>query len=186
MESIRELIREHKAIKGLLERFSRLLDRAEHTVEVDAEPVVRMLSFFEHEVDGFHQQKEERVLLRRLRQQARGDDLVCVHATFREHVEGHRLLLAMRSNVEGACYGEPGCIADLIRDSRRYLVGQAAHACWEEKVLFGQARRILDPSDDLQVVRAFHALDEERGDTVTGAATKLAEWLDRETPLLAA
>lgn len=186
MESIRELTREHAAIQGLLEHFARTIDAAGLSGQIDAEAVERLLAFLETEVDGHHQEKEERALLRAVQALAGGDDLHCAQAAFREHVDERKLLALMRNNIEGACYGEPNCVAALVRYARRYLATQREHIAWEETVLFALAARILGPEEDRKVLQGFRELDEVWGTSVSDAAARLSAWLDQHTSLVLA
>jgi hemerythrin-like domain-containing protein len=186
MESVRELTREHDAIQGLLERFARALDQAELSGQIDAESVERLLAFLEQEVDGHHQEKEERGLLGEVMERARHADLRCAQETFREHVDERKLLALMRSNLEGACYGEPNSVAVVVRTARRYLAMQREHMVWEESALFPLAERILGPEGDRRVLNRFRELEDLRGSSVCAAAARLSEWLDQNTsPVLA-
>jgi hemerythrin-like domain-containing protein len=186
MESIRELTREHEAIQSALERFARTLDAAELDGQIDAESVGRLLDFLERQVDGHHQEKEERALLRCLLERARGADLHGAQSTFREHVDERKLLALMRDNLDGACYGEPNCVAAVVRYARRYVATQREHIAWEQRVLFTMAERILGPDEDRDILQKFRELDDLWGCSVCDAATRLFAWLDQHrSPVLA-
>ena len=186
MESIRELTREHEAIERLLERFARVVDETELSGQIDAESVERLLTFLEREVDGHHQEKEERALLRGILERARGADLDCAQETFREHIDERKLLALMRNNLEGACYGEPNSVAALARYARRYLATQREHIGWEQAVLFPLAARVLGPEEDRRVLQTFRELDDLWGSSVCDAAERLSAWLDQHTSLVLA
>ena len=186
MESIAELTREHEAIRSVLEPFAWSLDRAELEGQIDAESVERVLGFLEREVDGHHQEKEERALLSRVLERVQGADLARARVAFREHVDERKLLALMRNNLEGACYGEPNCVRAVVRHARRYVSTQREHLEWEQRVLFPLAERTLGPAEDRAIVHAFRELDELWGSTVQDAALRLHAWLDQHTSLVPA
>lgn len=178
MQAIQELRREHESIASVLERFERRIDAAERDFEVDREEVERLLEFLEQSVDGQHQEKEERVFLPCLMRRVNGQSAQ-VQKLFREHLEDRKLLAMLRSNLEGACYGEPNCIRVLVRHGRLYLAHERKHARWEESTLFVLADRILTAEDEREIVHGFRHIDELWDSTVCVAARKLCAWLDQ-------
>ena len=180
MKTVQLLKREHVAIASILEWFDRKIDEAERNFAIDRETIERLLDFFERAVDGQHQEKEERIFLPTLMRRATGENSPYVHKLFREHHEDRKLLTLMRSNLEGACYGEPNCINVLVRYGRLYLMHERKHARWEEAVLFSMAERILTPEDDREIVEGFQRIDSLWESTVPAAAGRLCLWLDQQ------
>jgi hemerythrin-like domain-containing protein len=147
MRAIGFLEREHAAITEMIARLEAEIATLERG-EVDGEGVERLLAFFEHEVDGRHQEKEERIFLPRLVTRAQGEDAVLAQLALQDHAAERTLLALMRTNVEGASYGEPNCIAAVARAARRYVHHLRAHSSWEQEVIFPLARWILTAQDD--------------------------------------
>jgi len=183
MRAIAELAREHAAIGALVARFEQEVRAIARGMELDPEAIDRLIGFFEQEVDGYHQEKEEDLLLPRLRLRAGAPDLALLATLTHEHTCQRRVLASMRAQVEGVTYGEPIAMGMLGREARRYVNHQRAHSRWEQLVVFPFAQRLLRPEDDVFLLGAFQARDEVRGTTLWDAACSLAEWLDqrRET-----
>jgi hemerythrin-like domain-containing protein len=185
MKALQLLAREHAAITACAERFEAEIDDIVNRCEVDAEAVDRLLRFFEVQVDGHHQEKEERIFLPRLLARAAGEDVQLLRALFADHGAQRKLLAHMRNQIEGVTYGEPNSIAVLVRDAKRYLRAQREHSGWEQATLFPMARRILGPRDDRAILNGFRRLDEVWGSAVWDAERALAEWLDQRRSLVA-
>jgi hemerythrin-like domain-containing protein len=186
MQALLTLTREHAAIGALLARFEIEIASAIRSGELDGEAVERLLAFFEREVDGHHQEKEERVLLPRLLARARGVDLATLRSLADEHALQRKLLTRMRNQIEGASYGEPNSVAVLVRLAKSYVQHQREHSRWEQNVLFPLARRTLGPADDRALRIGFRRLDEVWGAPLWDAACELAEWLDQRRSLVPA
>jgi hemerythrin-like domain-containing protein len=179
MKALGSMTREHEAIRGMVARLEREVDEAVDREELDGEAFERLLSFFEEQVDGHHEEKEERVFLPRPVTRARGEDAVLARALLEDHAEERKLLALMRDNVEAAAYGEPNSLAVLLRCARAYAKHLCAHADWEERVLFPLASKVLFPRDDRAMLSGFLRLDRAWGTSVWGAARSLALWLDQ-------
>lgn len=186
MQALTILAREHAAIGALVARFESEIATAIQSGEFDGEAVERLLRFFEREVDGHHQDKEERVLLPRLLARVRGSDVATLRGLADEHALQRKLLAHMRNQIEGASYGEPNSLALLVRQARQYIQHQREHSRWEQGVIFALARRVLGPGDDRALVIGFRRLDEVWGAPLWDAACTLAEWLDQRRSLVPA
>lgn len=186
MQALLTLTREHAAIAALLARFEIEIAESIRCGALDGEAVERLLAFFEREVDGHHQEKEERVLLPRLLARARGVDLATLQSLADEHRLQRKLLAHMRNQIEGASYGEPNSLALLVRQAKGYVQHQREHSRWEQNVVFPLARRTLGPGDDRALMHDFRRIDEVWGAPVWEAACALAEWLDQRRTLVPA
>lgn len=186
MQAIRVLTSEHAAIAACCERFEAEIHGILDKCEVDAEALDRLLQFFEVQVDGHHQEKEERIFLPRLLSRASGEDVISLRELLQDHGEQRKLLAHMRNQIEGVTYGEPNSLAVFVRAAQRYLRAQRDHSTWEQTVLFARAREILGPTDDRAVLNGFRRLDEVWGTSVTAAARALVAWLDQRHSLVAA
>ncbi|NOT29468.1 MAG: hypothetical protein HOP15_03360 [Planctomycetes bacterium] len=185
MQALQVLAREHAAIAACCERFEAEIGATVARCEVDAEAMDRLLRFFEVQVDGHHQEKEERIFMPRLLTRAPGADVFVLRFLFDDHGAQRQLLAQMRAQVEGVTYGEPNSIAVLVRAAKSYLRAQRQHSRWEQTTLFPMARRILGPRDDRALLNGFRRLDELWGTAVWDAARSLAEWLDQRRALVA-
>jgi len=185
MKALQVLAREHAAIAACCARFEAEIDGITGRCEVDAETLDRLLHFFEVQVDGHHQEKEERIFLPRLLARASGEDVHLLRSLLDDHGAQRKCLAHMRNQIDGVTYGEPNSITVLVRVAQRYLRAQREHSHWEQSVLFPAASRILGPRDDRAILNGFRRLDELWGTTVWGAARALAEWLDQRRSLVA-
>ncbi len=186
MKALQVLTREHAAIAACCARFEAEIDGIIGRCEVDAEALDRLLYFFEVQVDGHHQEKEERIFLPRLLSRAAAEDVRALRALLDDHGEQRKLLAEMRNQIEGVTYGEPNSLAVLVRAAQRYLRAQREHSTWEQAVLFSRAQHILGPRDDRAILNGFRRLDEVWGTSVWDAARALAAWLDQRRSLVAA
>lgn len=186
MKTIMILAREHEAIRAIASRLEHEFAAAREQGTLDGEAVDRLLGFFEHEVDGHHQEKEERAFLPRLISRASFGDERLLRTLLQDHAFERKVLDKLRGEVEGAAYGDWSSTASLVRDGRVYLCMQREHSRREEDVLFPLARRLLSAHDDLVVMDAFRGLDHDWGGTVWAAARALERWLDqRRSPVAA-
>lgn len=186
MKALQVLTREHAAIAACCARFEAEIEGIVGRCEVDAEALDRLLHFFEVQVDGHHQEKEERIFMPRLLARAAGEDVLVLRALFDDHHSQRKLLAHMRNQIEGVTYGEPNSVAVLVRAARTYLRAQREHSRWEQSTLFPMAHRILGPRDDRAILNGFRRLDEMWATTVWDAARALAEWLDQRRSLVMA
>jgi hemerythrin-like domain-containing protein len=186
MRALQVLATEHAAIAACCARFEAELDAIVGHGEADAEALDRLLTFFEVQVDGHHQEKEERIFLPRLLARASGEDVALLRSLLDDHGAQRKLLAHMRNQIEGVAYGEPNSVAVLVRAAQRYLRAQREHSHWEQTVLFSAARRILGPRDDRAILNGFRRIDELWSTTVWDAERALAEWLDQRRALVSA
>jgi hemerythrin-like domain-containing protein len=184
MKALQVLAREHAAIAACCERFEAELDQIVGRCEVDAEALDRLLRFFEVQVDGHHQEKEERIFMPRLLARAAGEDVLLLRSLLDDHGAQRRLLAHMRNQIEGVAYGEPNSVTVLVRAAQRYLRAQREHSRWEQTVLFPAASRILGPRDDRAILNGFRRIDELWGTTVWDAERALTAWLDQRRSLV--
>jgi len=183
MQTIHDLVQEHRAIEELLAHLERILDEARRDGQVDGEAAARLFEFLESEVDEHHQRKEELLLLR-VGERSAGEDLP--RRALREHAEERRLLALARDNCCGARFGEPNCVAAVERFGHSYLALQRAHSSWEERELFPRIVPLLDAEDDRVLGESFRRMDRVRGQSLCTTARALAEWLDqRSSPVRA-
>ena len=186
MITLKILAREHAAIAACCQRLEAEIDGIVGRCEVDAEALDRLLRFFEEQVDGHHQEKEERIFMPRLLARAAGEEVETLRSLFDDHGAQRKLLAQMRNQIEGVTYGEPNSIAVLVRGARNYLHAQREHSQWELATLFPMAERILSPRDDCAILNGFRRLDEARGSRVWDAQRSLTEWLDQRRSLVPA
>lgn len=186
MKTLDVLAREHRIIESMALRFEAELARSARGDEVDAEALERLLGFFEHEVDGHHQEKEERVFLPRLLLRAPPEEARGLRALLDEHRAQRALLEGMRAQLEGVTYGDGGALDALLHGAKRYLAVQREHSRWEGARLFPLARRHLSRRDDHALWRGFRRLEASHGHALWDAAEALGEWLERRRASAAA
>jgi hemerythrin-like domain-containing protein len=186
MRALQVLAKEHAAIAACCERFEAEIDGIVARCEVDPEALGRLLHFFEVQVDGHHQEKEERIFMPRLLARARGEDVETLRSLFDDHGAQRRMLAHMRNQIEGVAYGEPNSIAVFVRAARSYLRAQREHSRWEQATLFPMALRILGPRDDRAILNGFRRIDQVWATTVFDAERALVEWLDQRRSLVPA
>lgn len=179
MKALWILAREHTAIRAIAARFEAELVGARHSGLIDGEAVERMLEFFEREVDGHHQEKEERLFLPRLSSRTTGTPHRLVRALRLDHARERKQLAGLHAALEDALCGHGAALTALVRDGRRYLREQAEHARREETTLFPLALRLFSARDDLALLAAFRLLDREWGGTVWESSRALERWLDQ-------
>lgn len=179
MRALAVLAREHEAIARMLAHLEAELEALPVRGEIDAEAVERLLVFFERQVDGQHQEKEERVFLPCLLAHARGPDAALAREALGQHAEDRARLVAMRSHIEGAAYGDPGSLAEMGRQARGYIRHQREHSRWEQGALFALAHRVLSPGEEGRLLEGFQAFDEGQPESVISAAGALTTWLAR-------
>jgi hemerythrin-like domain-containing protein len=102
MRTLQVLAWEHAAIAACCDRFEAEIDAIVIRSEVDAEALDRLLQFFEHEVDGHHQEKEERIFMPRLLSRASGEDVEALRAMFSRPPRAAKLLAHMRNQIRRA------------------------------------------------------------------------------------
>lgn len=186
MKALQILARDHAAIARCGERFEDETDAIIGRCAVDPEALDRLLTFFEVQVDGHHQEKEERIFMPRLLTRAPGEDVERLRSLLDDHALQRKLLAHMRTEIEGVTDGVPSSLVALVRVAKHYLRLQREHSHWEQTVLFPMARHILRPRDDRAILNGFRRLDELWGTSVVEAGRALEEWLDQRQALLAA
>jgi len=186
MKTLDVLTREHRTIESMGLRFAAENARIARGQEVDAEALERLLAFFELEVDGHHQEKEERVFLPRLLWHAPEEQALELRALLDEHRDQRALLASLRGEIEGVAYGDGGALDAWLADAQRYLALQREHSRWEGMRLFPLARTCLSRRDDHAIWRGFRRLEQSHGHTLWDAAAALVAWLERRRAGVAA
>ncbi|MSR63507.1 MAG: hypothetical protein EXS08_13780 [Planctomycetes bacterium] len=178
MKTLAVLAREHGTIESMAQRFEVEIARIPGGEEVDAEALERLLGFFELEVDGHHQEKEERVFLPRLLLRAPSEEARALRGLLDDHRAQRQLLAGMRGEIEGVAYGDGGALNALLHNARRYLTVQREHSRWEGARLFPLARLCLSRRDDHAICRGFRRLETNHGHALWDAAAALVAWLE--------
>lgn len=186
MQATQILSGQHAAIAAMLERFEDMLDEALESGALDAEALARLLTFFEEQVDGQHQEEEERIFLPRLLTRAGRGDGQQVRSLLDEHIRQRQLLIQLRADLQAAARRAPGALEALAEHGHRYLRRQRLHAAWEDTMVLPLAERVLTPRDDRAILNGFRHLEQTWGSDVEGAARRLASWLDRRGPRILA
>jgi hemerythrin-like domain-containing protein len=180
MKILRALTRDHRILRDLLDRLELELDLCVAYENIDAEAVSRLVGFFERQIDGLHQDVEELVLLPRLLRRAPPDVRARVHVLIHAHTQERSCLAAMRTQIEGAAYGDPTSLAAFVRAGRTYVEHQRRHSEWEQVALFPLAERHLTPRDDRAMLAGLRWL-ERRGPGVQASGMQLLAWLARRS-----
>lgn len=181
MKTLQALSRDHRILRDLLDRMELELDLCVAHGDLDVECVDRLVDFFEHQVDGLHQDKEERVLLPRLLRRAPPADAPTLRVLAHDHALERRCLDAMRRQIEGAAYGDLGSLAAFVRAGRAYVEHQRRHSDWEQRAIFPLAGRLLNERDDRAMLAGLRRLEQRHGPGVQESGLRLLAWLARRS-----
>jgi hemerythrin-like domain-containing protein len=160
MRAIQILCEEHDTLRKVLDALERMLDCQSSTDRIEADIALDALAWFERFADGLHQDREEQGLLPRLQQRAPErvqtvlTDMQCWHGRERERLE------QMRSQIEGAAYGDPWSRDTFATAARAYIAIQRQHSGIEEVRLLPLAREVLTPEDDAWILAEYERLEQ--------------------------
>ncbi len=163
MKTIDTLEREHEWIGWMAECLESQIALAQ-AEDILPEAAYELLSLYEQFADGRHQDKEESAFFPELLSSADEHEREVLQKLLLDHEAERRHLDAMRQNVLGAVYGEPGCVRAFVREAHDYLDLHHAHMLRETEILFPMAERLLSPEADERIVKAFEAIEGGAGD----------------------
>jgi len=149
---------EHDLILHALEATDEAAWRLErgHLLEPQILPaLMQFLSFFVHRS---HRDKEEELLLPALQEKGFPDDHGCIAGLLSEHAEIASLFQKMVSAAEAyRLQGQEGL--RWAQTARKYATAMRSHIWREEQMVFGEARRLLEPAESEALAREFENID---------------------------
>jgi len=168
MGAVDILREEHTQVARMIACLEAVSSDAEARGKLNGEAASELLWLFETFVDDRHQAKEEGVLFPELLRFAGEREAELLRKLLDDHELEVARLSAMRLNVLGARYGEPGCVRDFVQQARAYCDLQRRHMIQENLELLPMAERLLTPEGDAEVVSGFDEIDGVRGASPDG------------------
>lgn len=144
---------EHRLIRRAAACLDQLADHALRTDDICVLSATELLEFFEDYADNMHQEKEERNLFPALLESGRARHRI--RELLEEHNEERAILTEMRSNLEGAAYGDPMSRDRFVTDAGQLANLQREHAAQEERVLLPLAEELLSDTEIRRVLAGF-------------------------------
>lgn len=152
---------EHEEICVVLNAADRKAHSFTNDRRIDGEWVRSFAEFSRRFTVGFHQAKEERLLFRRLREQAPGETLALISAMLAEHEGEQRRMNRLLDHLEEAESGDDAAVLLAAEQLSAYVCLFEAHIAQEHNVLFPLADRLLSEEDVLWLDRASDELELE-------------------------
>jgi len=159
MQITRKLGDEHFWIRHLLDCLEQVAAAAGEHGQVDPEASSELLYLFESFADGQHQTKEEAALFPGILDKASPGEQEYLKKLLSDHVAEREHMERMRSQLDGAIYGEPLCVRDFVRAAGAYVELHRKHMAHENTVLLPMVERTLTPTDDAEILEGFREIE---------------------------
>lgn len=143
------LRREHQELCRVINAADRKAELFMRTGQVDGEWVRSFVEFSRRYTEDFHQAKEERLLLRRLRERAPAETLGVIGVMLAEHEGGRTRMDRLLERLPAAEEGDATAVLLATEQLSAYVCLLETHIAQEHNVLFPLAERVL-AEDDLR------------------------------------
>lgn len=162
MESTLTLMREHRAIEGVLGVMKKAAVRLEAGEDVDPSILEDCVDFLSGFVDRCHHAKEEDVLFPLLESKGMPRHEGPIGVMLHDHTEGRAAIAAMREALQSWEAGSDEARPALAQSLTAYVLLLEAHIAREDQRLFRMADGLLSDEDDAEVVKAFDEIEERK------------------------
>ncbi|HSL96750.1 MAG TPA: hemerythrin domain-containing protein [Thermoleophilia bacterium] len=153
------LRREHQELCRVINAADRKTELFVRTGRVDGAWVRSFVEFSRGFTEGFHQAKEERLLLRRLRERAPAETLGVIGAMLAEHEGGRVRMDRLLDRLPAAEEGDETAVLLATEQLSAYVCLLEAHIAQEHNVLFPLAERVLAEDDVRWLDRASEEVE---------------------------
>jgi hemerythrin-like domain-containing protein len=157
-----QLVQEHVSIHTMLrilERICSKLDAMEHVPQKHLEQALEFIRVF---ADQCHHGKEEEFLFPALEQIGIPREGGPIGVMLAEHAMGRQFVNELGGAIERYGSGDRSAIPSIVSSARHYIELLDAHIGKENDVLFPMAEAHLPERHKLELLTAFHRVDEER------------------------
>jgi hemerythrin-like domain-containing protein len=156
------LVREHAVIGLVVAAMEREAAHIRETGELDGDRIERMLEFTRHFTDGWHHDKEERLLfpvMERLDERGRAQ----VAVMLQEHDGARRRVANIVGALEAARAGDAAARRTVADNLSGYASLLFAHIAKENNVIFPLADRLLGTEERNDLAAEFAQVDAQAG-----------------------
>ncbi|MBN2205162.1 MAG: hemerythrin domain-containing protein [Thermoleophilia bacterium] len=148
------LRREHDELCRVINAADRKTELFTKTRQIDGDWVRSFVDFSRRYTEDFHQAKEERLLLRRLRERAPAETLGVIGVMLAEHRGGRVRMDRLLDHLPAAEEGDETAVLSATEQLSAYVRLLEEHIAQEHNVLFPLAERVLAEDDVRWLERA--------------------------------
>jgi hemerythrin-like domain-containing protein len=146
---------EHRIIEVVLSVLERMSEKALHDKKLDKESAEMAIDFIRSFADGCHHGKEEGSLFPALVDKGMPREGGPVGQMLNEHELGRAYVRQMLENLDAASEGDSDSLQKFAESAAGYVQLLRAHIVKEDNILFPLADRVLDSSDQKQLLDRF-------------------------------
>ena len=177
MEATEILKHEHQAILLVIAAVEKEVASIEKTGKIHVQTVREIADFLKNFVDRCHHGKEEKHLFAMMHERGMPMENGPLAVMLHEHERGRACVRAVAEAVSGK--GAPDAAA--IRKAKENLAAYAqllrAHIDKEDNVLYPMADRLLKPTDQKALAKAFDKVESE--ELGAGVHEKYHAWIEK-------
>ncbi|MFN0006978.1 MAG: hemerythrin domain-containing protein [Planctomycetota bacterium] len=155
MRATEILVAEHQVILRVLDCLEKIAEDVRKDRELDLRSAGEILDFLGNFADRCHHGKEEGSLFPALGRKGMPNDVGPVAVMLMEHAQGREQIAGMRAAFVAAEHGRPGGAEDFSVHARTYVDLLRDHIAKENHVLFPMADRMLNASEQAEILEAF-------------------------------
>jgi hemerythrin-like domain-containing protein len=163
MNSIKELIKEHEAVRmtiRILERITKEIDKTEKISK--PEHLQQLFEFFSVFVDKCHHGKEEELLFPALEAVGISREGGPIGVMLNEHQKGRDLVAEMKSALSQYLNGDTGATQKLKGSAEAYISLLNIHIDKENNVLFPMAEQQLSENKLADLKKGFDKIETDK------------------------
>jgi len=150
---------EHQDLCRVINAANRKTELFMRTGRLEGDWVRSFVEFSRRYTEDFHQAKEERLLLRRLRERAPAETLGVIGVMLAEHEGGRKRLDRLLERLPAAEEGDESAVLQATEQLSAYVCLLGAHIAQEHNVLFRLAERVLGEDDVRWLDRASEEVE---------------------------
>jgi len=155
------LSNEHRVIEVMLSVLEKISERALQEKKLDKESAEMAIDFIRSFADGCHHGKEEGSLFPTLIAKGMPKEGGPVGQMLHEHEQGRAYVKQMLENLDAASEGNSDALEIFTEGAAGYVQLLRAHIVKEDNILFPLADRVLDSSDQQQLLDRFANVETE-------------------------
>lgn len=161
------LVKEHNAIKEMLNIIEEACERLESDKKVDINHLQQMVEFIKGFADKCHHAKEEGLLFPEMQKAGISKQGGPIGVMLIEHDYGREYVKGMTQAIEGYKSNRIDAPAEFIKNTRNYINLLTQHIDKENNILYPMADRIFSEGIQKKLIKEFDKVETEEMGTGT-------------------
>jgi hemerythrin-like domain-containing protein len=158
------LMKEHEAIKQMLQIVNKICYKLQSGDLVDTSHLVQIVDFIKNFADKCHHGKEEDILFETMGEVGFAKEVGPISVMLSEHIMGRELVKGLSDAVDLYKKGDKNAVSTIIGNARKYSALLDQHIDKENNILYPMADARLSQEQQNNMLKEFEKFEQEKMD----------------------